>query len=268
MSASSSASSGSGPAAARATVIIPARVGSTRFPAKVLANRTGWPMIRHVYEAAARSAAAGRVVVATDSERVRDAVRAFGGDAVMTGEHPNGTSRLAEAARLLGLDADAVVVNAQGDEPELDPALIDAAVAALLRGTAPMSTVAVPFGALDDPRDPNLVKVVRREDGSAMYFSRALIPYPRDAGGTRAAPLKHVGLYAYRRAFLDTYRSLPPTEPERAEQLEQLRVLGHGHAIAVAVVKVETFGGVDTPEQYEAFVQRWRAGRTHERASG
>lgn len=258
MSARSSASAGSSPAAVRATVVIPARLGSTRFPAKVLADRTGQPMIRHVYEAAARSAAVARVVVATDSERVRDAVRAFGGNAVMTGEHPNGTSRLAEAARRLGLAPDAVVVNAQGDEPELVPALIDAAVAALLDGQAPMSTVAVPFGAHEDPRDPNLVKVVRREDGTAMYFSRAIVPFPRDAVGPRAAPLKHVGLYAYRRAFLDTYLSLPPTEPERVEQLEQLRVLGHGLQIAVAVVKVETFGGIDTPEQYEAFVRRWR----------
>lgn len=257
MSEPSSQSRGPGDTQARATVIIPARLGSTRFPGKVLADRTGRPMIRHVYEAASRSTTAARVVVATDSERVRDAVRAFGGESVLTGEHPNGTSRLAEAARILALEPDAVVVNVQGDEPELEPTLIDAAAEALTRGPAPMATVAIPFHTGEDPHDPNLVKVVLRPDSTALYFSRALIPFPRDAADTNLRALKHVGLYAYRRSFLDTYLALPPTDLERTEQLEQLRVLAHGHSIAVAVRDVPSFGGIDTPEQYEAFVRRW-----------
>lgn len=257
MSDFSSHARGPAPTAARATVIIPARLGSTRFPGKVLADRTGRPMIRHVCEAASRSPAAARVVVATDSERVREAVLAFGGEVVLTGEHPNGTSRVAEAARLLGIGPAEIVVNVQGDEPELEPSLIDAAVEALARGSAPMATVALPFESGEDPRDPNLVKVVRRLDGTALYFSRSLVPFPRDAGGANLRPLKHVGLYAYRRGFLDTYAALPPTDLERTEQLEQLRVLAHGHAIAVAVRDVRSFGGIDTPEQYEAFVRRW-----------
>lgn len=239
------------------TILIPARLGSTRFPGKVLADKTGKPLIRHVVESASRSAGALRVVVATDDRRVLDAVRRFGGEAVMTGDHPNGTSRLAEAAKTLALPADSIVVNVQGDEPELDPSLIDAAVSALASSAAPMSTVAVPFLSTEDARDPNLVKVVRRLDGTALYFSRALIPFARDAGGRPVVPLKHIGLYVYRRPFLDTYVSLPPTDLERTEQLEQLRVLAHGHAIAVALGEPRLHAGIDTPEQYEAFVARY-----------
>jgi 3-deoxy-manno-octulosonate cytidylyltransferase (CMP-KDO synthetase) len=243
------------------TAIIPARLGSTRFPGKVLAARTGKPLIRHVVEAAARSQAVSRVVVAADDRRIIEAVLEFGGEAVLTGEHANGTSRLAEAARVLGLSADSVVVNVQGDEPELEPSLIDEGVRALLGSDAPMATVAAPFGPGEDPRDPNIVKVVRRLDGSALYFSRALIPFPRDPGTAGTPPLKHIGLYVYRRPFLDTYVSLAPTELERTEQLEQLRVLAHGHAIAVAVTAARPHAGIDTPEQYEAFVARQSARR-------
>ncbi len=238
------------------TVIVPARLGSTRFPGKVLAAKTGKPLIQHVVEAASRLRAASRVVVAADDRRIIEAVRAFGGEAVLTGEHPNGTSRLAEAARVLGLPPESIVVNVEGDEPELDPGLIDAAVGALVSSGAPMATAAVPFEPSEDPRDPSVVKVVRRLDGTALYFSRALVPFPRDAAGPRPAPLRHVGLYAYRRAFLDVYVSLAPTELERVEQLEQLRVLAHGHAIAVAVGEARGHAGIDTPEQYEAFVAR------------
>lgn len=243
--------------------IIPARLGSTRFPGKVLADRTGWPLIRHVCAAASRARVLTRVVVATDDERVASAVRGFGGEAVMTSAaHTSGTSRLAEAAAAMGLPADSLVVNVQGDEPELDGSVIDAAVAALRAAPAgvPMSTAAVPFAAGEDPRDPNIVKVVVRVDGTAMYFSRSVIPFVRDAGAVDpVGPLRHVGLYAYRRAFLDTYAALAPTALERTEQLEQLRVLAHGHAIAVAVCGGRAHAGIDTPEQYEAFVERWRA---------
>jgi 3-deoxy-manno-octulosonate cytidylyltransferase (CMP-KDO synthetase) len=219
-------------------------------------------MVRHVYEAAARARSARRVVVATDEQRVADAVGAFGGEAVMTSRaHTNGTSRLAEAARHLGLAPDSIVVNVQGDEPELEPELVDAAVEMLAAGPWPMATVALPFLPGESASDPNLVKVALRENGTALYFSRALIPHRRDPAGPAAAPLKHVGLYAYRRAFLDTYMALAPTALERSEQLEQLRVLGHGHEIAVAVRAGRSFGGIDTPEQYEAFVTRWLASR-------
>jgi 3-deoxy-manno-octulosonate cytidylyltransferase (CMP-KDO synthetase) len=241
----------------RAVIIIPARMGSTRFPGKVLADRTGKPLIRHVYEAASRAGCARRVVIATDDVRVAAAASRFGAESVMTrADHPNGTSRLAEAAGLLGLGSDDVVVNVQGDEPELEPSLVDAAAEVL--GDSPMATVAVPFVPDEDASNPNLVKVVVRGDGRAMYFSRALVPHARDGRGT--PPLKHVGLYAYRRSFLETYLTLPETELERTEQLEQLRVLWHGHQIAVAVRDVRTHGGIDTPEQYDAFVARHRRG--------
>jgi 3-deoxy-manno-octulosonate cytidylyltransferase (CMP-KDO synthetase) len=246
------------------TIIIPARMGSTRFPGKILADRTGRPLIHHVYEAAAGAGCARRVVVATDDERIRLAVERFGGEAVMTSpEHPNGTSRLAEAAGKLGLGPGEIVVNVQGDEPELEPTLIDAAVAALDRpgaASTPMATVALPFGQGENPADPNVVKIVLAGDGSALYFSRLLIPFNRDGGAPAVPPLKHVGLYVYRRPFLDTYVGLPPTPLERTEQLEQLRVLYHGHRIAVAVGPVAArSAGIDTPEQYEAFVARWRS---------
>lgn len=249
-----------------AIAIIPARLGSTRFPEKVLAAETGRPLIQHVWEAASKSGAVSRVVVATDSDRVERAVRAFGGEAVLTSaDHPNGSSRLDEAAAALGLAKDQVIVNVQGDEPELEPGLIEAGVEALLssggggRGEAHAATIASPFGAGENPADANLVKVVRRLDGEALYFSRSLVPMDRDGdGASDAAPLRHVGLYVYRRGYLATYVRLAPGPLERAEKLEQLRILEHGHRIAVAVRASERHG-VDTPEQYAAFVRRWRS---------
>lgn len=245
-----------------AIAIIPARLGSTRFPGKVLADRTGRPLLQHVCEAAARAPSIERVVVATDDESVLQAVAAFRGQCVMTRrDHPNGTSRLAEAAAALGLASDAIIVNVQGDEPEIEPGVIEAAVAALASGNSPVATVAAPFVAGEDPANPNIVKVVRRLDGTALYFSRALIPFPRDAGRLPAAPLRHVGLYAYRRSFLDTYTHLAPTDLETTEQLEQLRVLAYGYSVAVAVVDSAGHAGIDTPEQYDAFVARWEMRR-------
>ncbi|TVQ29873.1 MAG: 3-deoxy-manno-octulosonate cytidylyltransferase [Phycisphaeraceae bacterium] len=249
-------------------VIIPARYESTRFPGKPLANATGRPMIQHVHDAAAASSAVSRVVIATDDERIATAVRGFGGEALLTSpEHPNGTSRLAEAADILKLSDDSIVVNAQGDEPELNPALINAAVDVLLGAAAtgrdaPMATIASPFAPDENPADPNIVKVVMRCDGSALYFSRALIPHTvfgdGSAGDAAAQPLKHVGLYAYRREFLREYIALEPTPLEQAERLEQLRALEHGREIVVAVMDVRHHG-IDTPAQYEAFVARWKA---------
>lgn len=253
---------------ATACCIIPARYDSARFPGKMLADRTGQPLIRHVYERARRAKRVGRILVATDDDRIARAVRAFGGEAIMTRrDHPNGTSRLAEVAATI---CDAVIVNVQGDEPEIEPDVIDAAISALLdHPDCPMATVASPFGADENPRDPNIVKVVVDRRGHALYFSRSLIPCDRDgvggAGGAggAAAPLKHVGVYAYRRAFLDTFARLPPTPLELTERLEQLRALEHGHAIAVALGEARSHG-IDTPEQYEAFVRRWRLARSAE----
>ncbi|MCA9287622.1 MAG: 3-deoxy-manno-octulosonate cytidylyltransferase, partial [Phycisphaerales bacterium] len=183
-----------------AIAIIPARLASTRFPEKVLASRTGRPLIRHVFERASMAGSIARVVVATDHERIAAAVRAFGGECVMTSaEHPNGTSRLDEAARLLGLADDAIVVNVQGDEPEIDPRIIDAAVEALEQSGAEVATVGSPFSPQENRADPAIVKVVCDARGMALYFSRAPIPFLGRAEGGAAAPtLKHVGLYAYR----------------------------------------------------------------------
>ncbi len=244
----------------RAVAIIPARMSSTRLPGKVLADRTGMPLVQHVVEAAGRARTIERVAVATDDERVAAALAPFGTTVVMTSrDHPNGTSRLAEAATKLDLPAGALVANVQGDEPEIDPEVIDAAVEALASSNATVSTVATPFAPDQDPANPNLVKVVRALDGSAMYFSRSPIPYDRDGrGGADAAMLRHVGVYVYRRSFLEIYIDLPSTPAERCESLEQLRILQHGYKIAVAV-RESTHQGIDTPEQYEAFVARWAA---------
>ncbi len=239
--------------------IIPARLASTRFPEKVLANATGKPLIQHVWENARRARSLSRVVIAADHPRVRDACAAFGAPVVMTREdHPNGSSRLAEAAATLSLEENDIVVNVQGDEPEMEPGVIDAAVAALSSSGAEAATVASPFESGEDPTNPNIVKVVVRRDGCAMYFSRSLIPFPRVAGVQGAAPLRHVGLYAYRVRFLRVYPTLAATPMEQAESLEQLRILEHGHRIAVAIAACRGTG-IDTREQYEAFVRRLKS---------
>lgn len=244
---------------AHAVAIIPARLGSTRFPEKVLANRTGWPLIRHVWESARRAPCLADCVVATDDRRVVEACAGFGATAVMTSpDHPNGTSRLSEAARTLGLPDDAVVVNVQGDEPELDPGLIDAAVAALESSGAEIGTVASAFAENQNVADPNIVKAVLRADATALYFSRAPVPFDRDSNGGHRSALRHVGLYAYRAGFLHRYAALPPTRLEMIEKLEQLRALEHGYRIAVAV-RASSHEGIDTQEQYERFVARWNA---------
>ncbi len=235
-------------------VVIPARFASSRFPGKPLAARTGRPLIQHVCDRAALARCTSRVLVATDDSRIARAVESFGGQVVMTrADHPNGTSRLAEVAR--DLAAGTIVANVQGDEPEIDPALIDKAVESL--GDADMCTIASPFAADEDPNDPNIVKVVVDRFGRALYFSRALIPFRRDTIGP-GQPLKHVGLYVYRREFLLEYVGLTPTPLERTEHLEQLRVLEHGRRIQVVIAETRHHG-IDTPEQYNDFVRRWQA---------
>jgi 3-deoxy-manno-octulosonate cytidylyltransferase (CMP-KDO synthetase) len=235
-------------------VVIPARFASSRFPGKPLAARTGRALIQHVCDRAALAKCTSRVLVATDDSRIERVVREFGGEVVMTrADHANGTSRLAEVARDLAYGT--VVVNVQGDEPEIEPALIDKVAEAL--GDADMCTIASPFAADEDPNDPNIVKVVVDRTGRALYFSRSPIPFKRDAMGP-SPPLKHVGLYAYRREFLIEYVGMTPTPLERTEHLEQLRVLEHGRRIQVVIAETRHHG-IDTPEQYNEFVRRWQA---------
>jgi 3-deoxy-manno-octulosonate cytidylyltransferase (CMP-KDO synthetase) len=230
-------------------VLIPARYASTRFPGKPLADLAGRPMIAHVCERAAQSGAAG-VHVATDDERIADAVRAHGHHVVMTrADHPSGTDRLAEAASLLGLGEAALVVNVQGDEPLIAPALI-AQVAAMLEKTgAEVSTACHEIRDAGALANPNVVKVVLDARGFALYFSRSQIPYPRESGGRW---YRHLGVYGYRVGFLRQYSGLAPSPLEKTEALEQLRVLWHGHRIAVAVSDEGAAPGVDTPQDLEA----------------
>jgi 3-deoxy-manno-octulosonate cytidylyltransferase (CMP-KDO synthetase) len=241
------------------TAIIPARLSSSRLPGKVLLARTGKPLIQHVYENALRAKRLAKVVIAADDASVLAACKAFGAPCVLTRPtHPNGTSRLAEASTLLGLGDDAIIANVQGDEPELEPHAIDAACDALLaQSDCAIATVATPFVQGEDAARPEFVKVALDQRSRALLFSRSLLPYPREAelAAKLAAPLRHVGLYVYRAGFLRTYAALAPTPLEQAESLEQLRALEHGYRIAVAVCNVQS-GGIDTPAQYEAFVQR------------
>lgn len=241
----------------KAISIIPARYASTRFPAKPLANRTGKYLIQHVVENALKAKTTSAVITATDDERIAAAVRSFGAPVAMTrGDHPSGTDRVAEVAA--GLDAE-IIVNVQGDEPTLPPHYIDRLVERMRsdRG-ADMATLAAPFPAGESPDDPARVKVVLGVSGRALYFSRSRIPFVRDAKpGEKSPCLLHLGIYAYRRAFLLRLAKLPPTPLEQFEKLEQLRVLEHGHSIAVEIVETAT-QGIDTPEQYEEFVRSVR----------
>ena len=235
-------------------VIIPARLASTRLPGKPLADLGGKPMVVRVAEQAALSGAA-RVIVATDHEDIRAACAAHGVEACMTrGDHPSGTDRIAEVAQALGLPMEAVVVNLQGDEPLIDPNLL-AACAALIGPGVPMATCAHRLHDAMEAFNPNVVKVVLDKASRALYFSRATIPWHRD-GFAQArdslppgyAPLRHIGLYAYSNAFLQAYPALEASPLEQIEALEQLRVLWHGHAIAVHVTDHAPAAGVDTPQ--------------------
>lgn len=229
--------------------IIPARYESSRFPGKPLADILGRPMIRHVYERSARASHLDRLVVATDDRRIADAVTGFGGEVLLTrADHASGTDRLAEAARLMGLDDGDIVVNIQGDEPLVDPRMIEALIEALAQGSdCPMATLAFPGHSLRDYENPNVVKVVSDSGGRALYFSRSPIPFARDRKTGGLAFLKHLGFYAYSASFLQTFTRLPPGRLEDIEKLEQLRALEHGYGIRIALSPVDT-RGVDTPE--------------------
>jgi len=264
-----------------ATAIIPARFGSTRYPGKPLLRESGKYLIQHVYEQTAKARHIREVVVATDDERIRDAVRGFGGRAEMTrSDHPSGTDRVAECAAALGLGGGSLVLNVQGDEPEMDPAQLDQLVETMHRlSGCGMGTLACPFAANGpregpgSPTDPNRVKVVVDAAGRALYFSRSLIPYPRDTQGRVDDPsrwLLHLGVYAYRMSFLQSYSNLSKGASdagsaryaaplEDIERLEQLRALAWRDAaggIAVAIVD-KAAPGVDTPEDYAAFLRRF-----------
>jgi 3-deoxy-manno-octulosonate cytidylyltransferase (CMP-KDO synthetase) len=248
-------------------IIIPARYASSRLPGKPLLHFTGKYLIQHVWERACQARAA-HVVVATDDQRILDAVHSFGGTAVMTrGDHATGTDRIAEVAE--GLDAD-IVVNLQGDEPLIEPASLNLLPELLQRDpTADVATLAVPITTVEQYRDPNCVKVVIDGHGRALYFSRSPIPYVRDGdpnfGRRPALFLQHLGLYAYRRQLLLELAQLPPEPLEVTEKLEQLRVLALGRRISVGVVQ-HAGRGVDTPEDYMRFVETYRQSQT-ERAA-
>ena len=253
---------------------IPARYGSTRFPGKVLAKDTGKFLIQHTYEQACAASLPDKVIIAADAKRIADAARTFGAECVLTSVgHKSGTDRIAEAVKKLSaercpLNADDIIVNLQADEPEIDPANIDA-VAQLLIETQNsklktqnyygMATLAAEFQNADQIADPNIVKVITDCSGQAIYFSRAPIPYDREkvGVGNQHQYLRHLGIYAYRKEFLLNITALPQTTLEKIEKLEQLRAIENGFDILVGKVK-HTCDGIDTPQQYDKFVERYR----------
>jgi 3-deoxy-manno-octulosonate cytidylyltransferase (CMP-KDO synthetase) len=251
-------------------VCIPARYASTRFPAKVLAKDTGKFLIQHVYEQAKLAKLPSQVIIAADDKRIADAAKSFGAECIMTSPAcPSGTDRIAEAVQKLSaercpLNADDVVVNLQGDEPEIDPANIDIVAKLLVDNVkSQMATLAADFETSEQIADPNIVKVIisqnaERSTQYAIYFSRSVIPYDRQRAGIGPVKnyLRHLGIYAYRKDFLLKITKLAQTPLEKIEKLEQLRAVENGFEILVAKVK-HTCAGIDTPEQYAEFVKRY-----------
>jgi 3-deoxy-manno-octulosonate cytidylyltransferase (CMP-KDO synthetase) len=273
-------------------VCIPARYGSTRFPAKVLAKDTGKFLIQHVYEQACLAKLPDKVIIAADDKRIAEAAKSFGAECIMTNpDCPSGTDRIAEAVKKLEdggqraedrknkklsatrypLSANDIVVNLQGDEPEIDPANIDTVAKLLVDNPkCQMATLAAEFENREQIADPNIVKVVacragftppipvKTDCGKAIYFSRSVIPYDRENAGIGSVKnyLRHIGIYAYRRDFLLKITKLPQSPLEKLEKLEQLRAVENGFDILVAKVK-HTCAGIDTPEQYAEFVKRY-----------
>ena len=236
---------------------IPARYGSTRFAGKVLAKDTGKFLIQHTYERALSAKTIEKVIIATDSELVLEACKSFGAPCVMTSEkHQSGTDRIAEAVRDIDVE---IVVNLQADEPEIEPANIDYLTGLLLKNKdCPMATLAAEFKTAEEIQNPNIVKVAADKNGRAIYFSRSVIPYDRGKNGVGDVKqyLRHIGIYAYRKEFLEKITALPQSRLERIEKLEQLRALENGYTILVGIVK-HTCDGIDTQEQYAEFVKRY-----------
>ncbi len=240
--------------------VIPARFGSTRFCGKILADICGKPMIQHVWEQAKLARSLDDVIIACDDERVKEAADSFGANCVMTSkDHTSGTDRIAEVVNSIDVD---IVVNIQGDEPSIQPLMIDSLVDALLKDDSVyMGTLAKKIVDSAEVSNPNVVKVVLDRNGFALYFSRAVIPYNR-ASSDQVNPVyfKHIGLYAYTKDFLFTYKNMAASSLEKAERLEQLRVLENGFAIKVIETKFDTIG-VDTPQDLEK-VRRLLSGET------
>ena len=235
------------------TVIIPARLASTRLPNKPLADIAGLPMVVRVAQQASKSQAV-QVVVAADDETIVQACAAHGVRAILTRQdHLSGSDRLAEAVQILGLADDALVVNVQGDEPLIEPGLINAVAQTLADAPeAAMASAACAITRADELHNPNAVKVVLAKNGHALYFSRSLLPYPREAAIAAQHPaLRHIGIYAYRAGFIQQFTQLEAAPLERIESLEQLRALWHGYAIAMYTSATEPAAGVDTPEDLE-----------------
>ncbi|OGP66402.1 MAG: 3-deoxy-manno-octulosonate cytidylyltransferase [Deltaproteobacteria bacterium RBG_13_53_10] len=250
----------------RVVAVIPARYRSTRFEGKPLADILGRPLIQHVYEGVCQSRLIHQVIVATDDERILEAVRSFGGTAVMTSpDHPTGTDRVAEVARRGKAD---IIVNVQGDEPLITGPVIDKAIRPLLKDNSlSMSTLMTRIEEVKDWLNPHIVKVVVDQKGCALYFSRSPVPFPRDlnvnkllSGDSHSRGMlphrifKHIGVYVYRRSFLLRYSKMKPTPLEKLERLEQLRALENGYRIKVTTVEYEPVS-VDTPEDLQKVIQ-------------
>lgn len=252
----------------RCVIVIPARFASSRLPGKPLLKQTGKYLVQHVYEQAKKSRLAHDVIVATDDPRIEAACNQFAGNCMMTSrKHPSGTDRVAEVAQKVSGE---IFVNLQGDEPMIDPASIDLLINQLLTNpNAPMATLATPIRSREDWLNPNCVKVVHDGNHRAMYFSRSPIPFQRDGDPdflTRPTPfLQHIGMYAYRREFLFGLARLPLSPLEKLEKLEQLRVLGMGMPIQLGIVEERSLG-VDTPEDYQRFLEEYKAGRKRKAA--
>ena len=240
----------------KVVAIIPARYHSNRFEGKPVATIAGKPMIQHVYERACSVKLLARIVVATDDTRIRDCVRSFGGKVVMTSpDHASGTDRLAEAATILGISEQDVVVNIQGDQPLFPAEIVEQVARPLLDDPAlPMSTLIYKIIRREEINDPNHVKTVFDHNYNALYFSRSPIPFQRDPGGGMPTYYKHLGFYGYRKGFLLTFVSLPEGEWERFEKLEQLRALEYGYQIRVVLTEHDSIE-VDTPEDLKRVAQ-------------
>ncbi len=244
-------------AALKIIAVIPARYDSSRFPGKMLARNTGKYLIQHTWERVRQSRLISEVYIAVDDDRIMQACRQFGAEGIMTDrQHPSGTDRIAQAIQNIAAD---IVLNIQGDEPEIDPQNIDMLAQLLIdHPQADMATLVARFADAASISNPNIVKVVIDKDRYAKYFSRSVIPYDRNGGGVGniANYLRHIGIYAYRREFLLKITKLPPTMLEQAEKLEQLRAIECGYSILTALVS-HCCDGIDTPEQYDKFVTRY-----------